>query len=172
MQISFWPERLQSCRRASGKRFHSRFETSPDTTMENIGEKSQIDIDAMCRMCHQHLETDKSVEIFGDDSDTSLPISVQMKIFAGIDVSLCLQRRRNSQVTESGCEFYQVMSQQTDQVPKKLCLPCRLHLEKANLMRNKCKNLEAKLKKHFRIVNAGRGGYQWCEQRIVNGAEN
>lgn len=58
--------------------------------MEIVAEKTMIDIDAMCRMCHVQLDADKSVAIFEDESATSLPVSVQIKIFAGIEVSVRL----------------------------------------------------------------------------------
>lgn len=58
-----------------------------NSIMELEFEKQRIDVNIMCRLCHHRLDTDKSVEIFADESSTSLPISVQIKIFAGIEVS-------------------------------------------------------------------------------------
>lgn len=54
-----------------------------------------------------------------------------------------------------------------DAMPKNLCVQCRLHLEKSNLVRNKCKNLEAKMRKHLRIINAGRGTWLSCADETV-----
>lgn len=70
--------------------------------MENIDEKLQIDIDAMCRMCH-HRFGEKSVEIFDDESATSMPISVQIKLFSGIEVSVNQFRQKYGKVTD--CEW-------------------------------------------------------------------
>lgn len=56
--------------------------------MERVAEKSIIDIDAMCRMCHHKLDNEnESVEIWEDETSVSLPVSMQIKIFAGIEVS-------------------------------------------------------------------------------------
>lgn len=56
--------------------------------MENVEEKPKVDIDAMCRMCHHQFDADKSVKIFDDELTASLPISVQIKIFTGVEVSV------------------------------------------------------------------------------------
>lgn len=59
--------------------------------MESNAEKSKMDIEAMCRMCHHHLNDEKdSVEIWDEETNVSLPVSVQIKIFAGIEVSVQL----------------------------------------------------------------------------------
>lgn len=44
-----------------------------------------------------------------------------------------------------------------DALPKQICVECRLQLEKSFLFRNKCKNSDAKQRRHFRLVNAGKG---------------
>lgn len=54
--------------------------------MEIDEAKSKVDIDTMCRMCHQHLDTETAVPIFDDGLTTSLPISVQIKVLTGIEV--------------------------------------------------------------------------------------
>lgn len=56
--------------------------------MQNVEEKSKIDVDAMCRMCHHDLDADKSVAIFGEEESSVLPIYVQIKMFAGIEVGM------------------------------------------------------------------------------------
>lgn len=57
--------------------------------MENVAEKQTIDIDAKCRLCHHQLDDEKSMGIFDDGMTTSLPLSVLIKIFGGIEVSAC-----------------------------------------------------------------------------------
>lgn len=52
-------------------------------------------------------------------------------------------------------DFIQVTQQ--DSLPKRICLECRLTLEKSFLFRNKCKNSDGKLRHHFRLINAGKG---------------
>lgn len=64
--------------------------------MESVVEKSKIDIDAMCRMCPHELDADKSVEIFKNETATSLPVSERIKIFTGIEVSV---RLSNGQIS-------------------------------------------------------------------------
>lgn len=44
-----------------------------------------------------------------------------------------------------------------DQLPKRICMDCRLMLEKSFLFRNKCKNSDSKLRRHIRLINAGKG---------------
>lgn len=46
---------------------------------------------------------------------------------------------------------------QQDPLPKRICLECRLSLEKSFLFRNKSKNSDSKLRRHFRLINAGKG---------------
>lgn len=59
--------------------------------MESIAEKSKVDIVAMCRMCHHQLdEESKSVGIWEEEMAISMPVSMQIKIFAGIEVSVRL----------------------------------------------------------------------------------
>lgn len=58
--------------------------------MKAVAEKSEIDIDAICRLCHEQLVTGKSVNIFGDEKSTSLPINMQIWNFAGFEVSVRL----------------------------------------------------------------------------------
>lgn len=48
--------------------------------------EGNVDIYAMCRMCHHRLEDGKCVQIFDAESATSIPISMQIVIFGGIEV--------------------------------------------------------------------------------------
>lgn len=60
------------------------------------------------------------------------------------------------------CSFYSIFHQKVtkqDQLPKRICLECRLMLEKSFLFRNKCKNSDSKLRRHIRLINAGKGFY-------------
>jgi Zinc-finger associated domain (zf-AD) len=43
-----------------------------------------------------------------------------------------------------------------DALPKQVCKACHYQLEKTHLFRAKSKEAEAKLKKHIRLVNAGK----------------
>lgn len=70
---------------------------------------------------------------------------------------------------------------QQDALPKRICLECRLALEKSFLFRNKSKNSDSKLRRHFRLINAGKGKYdkhrdffcnQFCYYYIINIAES
>lgn len=45
---------------------------------------------------------------------------------------------------------------QTDSLPKYLCLDCRYQLDKTYIFRMKSKNAESKLKRHIRLLNAGK----------------
>lgn len=50
--------------------------------MNSIEKKSNVDIEAMCRMCHHKLDADKSVDIFKTEND--LTIATQIMVYGGI----------------------------------------------------------------------------------------
>lgn len=43
-----------------------------------------------------------------------------------------------------------------DPLPKSICMSCHLQLEKSLLFRNKSKNSDSKLRRHIRLINAGK----------------
>ncbi|XP_031631285.1 zinc finger protein 12-like [Contarinia nasturtii] len=85
--------------------------------------------DGMCRLCTVQCDDENSVEIF-DINEQSLTIRIMA--CAGLEVT------------------------QQDALPKRVCLECRLVLEKSFLFRTKCKNSDLKLRRHFRLINAGK----------------
>ncbi|XP_063706785.1 zinc finger protein pita-like [Culicoides brevitarsis] len=53
---------------------------------------------------------------------------------------------------------------QTDNLPKYLCLECRYQLDKTYIFRMKSKNAESKLKRHIRLLNAGKVSHVFEEE--------
>lgn len=109
----------------------------------------------MCRLCLSHCDDENSVEIFNNNYQSLL---VRIMACAGLEV--CLQFNNiffkfNYTDIWNNSQYLQVTEQ--DPLPKRICLECRLILEKSFLFRNKCKNSDSKLRRHFRLINAGKG---------------
>lgn len=52
----------------------------------------------------------------------------------------------------------------SDNLPKYICLDCRYQLDKTYIFRMKSKNAESKLKRHIRLVNAGKVSHVFEEE--------
>ncbi|XP_037027660.1 zinc finger protein 12 [Bradysia coprophila] len=90
-----------------------------------------IDLSKICRLCLKSVKSEKElVDIFKNDENCSLP----MRIMA--------------------CSALEVS--QSDALPKNMCVECRYGLEKFYLFRKKSKNADTKLRRHLRLVNAGK----------------
>lgn len=115
----------------------------------------------MCRLCLKPATNENLVDIF--DSSTEISLTIRIMACAGLEVIHfhTTQRRQFSISNQSNChvQLYIVHSQVSSQdaLPKKICLDCRLQLERSFLFRNKSKNSDAKLRRHFRFINAGKG---------------
>lgn len=104
----------------------------------------EVKVDLLCRLCLTPVEADQLVNIFDDASN--LPVRI---------MACCsLEIQRN------------------DALPKNVCLDCRYQLDKTYIFRLKSKNAEARLKRHFRMLAAGKTSYFFEEEEEVDEYED
>lgn len=118
-----------------------------------IETKKSFKSDEMCRLCLNHFDAENAVNIF-DTND----LSIRIMACAGLEVCLlCIWTFYYWNIFTK-CEWKWILKvTQQDALPKQICLECRLVLEKSFLFRNKCKSSDTKLRRHFRLINAGKG---------------
>lgn len=95
--------------------------------------EDENNVDNLCRLC-----------LLKDDDAASVTVN----IFDNLNENVSLPLRIMA------CASLEV--QQSDALPKRLCLECRYQLEKSYVFRKKCKISDTKLRRHFRLINAGK----------------
>lgn len=99
-----------------------------------------INLDQLCRLCLTPTDLNQLVNIFDDPSN--LPVRIM------------------------ACCSLEV--QATDLLPKSICRNCRYQLDKTYIFRSKSKNAESRLKRHIRLINAGKPSHVFDEDEEVD----
>ena len=85
------------------------------------------EIQSICRLCLN--KSDKMIGIFENSENT-----FQIRIMACIQLEI----------------------QNNENYPLKICYACRYELEKSYVFRIRCKNADAKLRRHIKMINSGK----------------
>lgn len=102
-------------------------------------------MDKLCRLCLTAPKNpEELVNIFEDSSN--LPVRIM------------------------ACCSLEVQS--SDALPKNICCDCRYQLDKTYIFRVKSKNAEARLKRHVRLINAGKPSHVFEEEEEVDEYED
>lgn len=110
-------------------------------------DRNNIDFNELCRLCL--CQSSELLNIFHNDEQCSLSIRImacsalEVNLFAKHQVLLIIK-----------FPFFQV--QESDALPKGICIECRKLLEQFYYFRKKSKNCDTKLRRHIRLINAGK----------------
>ncbi|XP_065085828.1 zinc finger protein 813-like [Ochlerotatus camptorhynchus] len=89
---------------------------------------TQTQLDHLCRLC---LKKADSLEDIFENNDSS---SLVLRIMACVSLEV----------------------HKTDNLPKRICSPCRYQLEKTYIFRSKCRDNDTKLRRHVKLLAAGK----------------
>lgn len=109
-----------------------------------------VDLEQLCRLCLNQTDDENLIGIFENDEKSSL--SIRIMACSALEVS-----------TEyTFCSFLNIVLgirfqvQENDGLPRSMCIDCRQLLEKFYYFRKKSKNSDTKLRRHLRLINAGK----------------
>lgn len=109
-------------------------------------------LDHLCRLCLKEAESPE--DIFENNDSSSLVLRIMACVSLEVSIDLLPPGMvSNSTLKLTGIHF---KVHKTDNLPKKICSPCRYQLEKTYIFRSKCRDNDTRLRRHVKLLAAGK----------------